>query len=232
MNTINASTGFSGFQLKSGHSPKVMLPLVPAKVAEDDVGRRARSVIARLQLDMLEAHDNLLKAKIVQAEQANKGRAAEVVYKVGDRVRLSTLNRRNEFKKKGEKRAAKFFPRYDGPYKVIAGHPEMSTYTLELPAHSNIFPTFHSSELLPFCENDDVLFAGRKKECPGPVIMDDGSHEYVLERILDSKRYGRGRRFLVAWKGWGPEHDLWLPGAEVRDTAALEEWLKEHPEDE
>jgi hypothetical protein len=31
MNTVNASTGFTGFQLKTGKSPRLIPPLVPAE---------------------------------------------------------------------------------------------------------------------------------------------------------------------------------------------------------
>src|SRR5882762_5889347 len=101
-----------------------------------------------------EAKDNLLQAKVFQTHFANKSRRADFNFAINDKVMLSTLHRRQEYKTKGDGRAAKFFPRFDGPYIIINAHPETSNYTLELPNSPNIFPTFHSSELKPFFHND------------------------------------------------------------------------------
>ena len=60
--------------------------------------------------------------------------------------------------KKGEKWAAKFFPRWDGPYKVTATHPEASSYTINLPPDRGDFPTYYASELKLHITNDAVLF--------------------------------------------------------------------------
>jgi hypothetical protein len=134
MNTVNASTGFSGFQLRMGRSPCVIPPLVasPTHNAPDEQ-KLAADIIKRLQDDVIEARENLLTAKISQAKQANKMRCPEHDIKVGDHVKLSTAHRRVEYLKKGDKRVAKYTCRFNGPYTVTATHPECSTYTLSLP---------------------------------------------------------------------------------------------------
>src|ERR1700734_3482827 len=78
------------------------------------------------------------------------------VYSVGDHIMLSTLHRRQEYKKKGEKCVIKFFSRFDGPYDIIDTHPSASTYILDLPNSPNIFPTFHTSELKRYIPNDPL----------------------------------------------------------------------------
>src|ERR1700690_150793 len=85
---------------------------------------RTEELITQVRTDIMEAQDNLLQAKIFQEHFANTNRGEEFIYQVGDMVMLSTFNRRREYRKKGEKRAAKFFPRWDGPYKVTAPHQE------------------------------------------------------------------------------------------------------------
>ncbi|GLB36666.1 hypothetical protein LshimejAT787_0309530 [Lyophyllum shimeji] len=112
--------------------------------ANDDLALR---VIQAIELNFKEAMDNLINSKIAQAHHANKSRGEEVVYNVGDRVLLSTINRRREYMQKKDGRVAKFMPQFDGPYSVIAAHPETSSYTLDLPEGLNIFPTFHASLL-------------------------------------------------------------------------------------
>ena len=138
---------------------------------------------------------------------------------------LSTLHRRQEYKKKGEKRAAKFFPRYDGPYNITDVHTETSNYTLELPNSPNTFPTYHTSELKSFLPNDSDLFPSREVPQPQPVVTSGGLEEYHVEKIIDSRRRGKGWQYLVRWTGYGPEHDRWLAGSALDECAALDAWL-------
>ena len=121
----------------------------------------AAKLIKHLELDVLEAQDTLWKAKIDQACTANAHRSKETVYKVGDWVRLCTTKQRREFKDKNRKTCMKFLAHFDRLYKVIATHPEMSNYTLDMLNHPNIFPVFHGSELKPLLNNDDELFPDR-----------------------------------------------------------------------
>jgi hypothetical protein len=227
MNSMNSSTGFSPFQLRLGRSPRVIPPLVPDSLeglkTREEID--AKNIISQIALDVEEAKDNLLQAKIFQAHYANRHRDAEPKYVVGDKVMLSTLHRRNEYKKKGEKRVAKFLPRFDGPYTVVDTHHEASTYTLELPNRPNAYSVFHASELTRHVGNDASLFPGREKEQPPPILTPDGIEEYLVETILDSRVRGRGSQYLVRWSGYGPEHDCWLPGSALEDCEALDRWL-------
>lgn len=138
---------------------------------------------------------------------------------------LSTLHRRQEFKKKGEKRAAKFFPRYDGPYKIIDTHPKTSDYTLEIPNSPNAYPTYHASILKPHLPNDPSLFLSREFAQPQPILTPDGLEEFFVQEIIDSRQCGKGWQYLVRWTGYGPEHDRWLAGSSLDECAALDAWL-------
>ncbi|EDR02067.1 reverse transcriptase-RNase H-integrase [Laccaria bicolor S238N-H82] len=226
MNTVNKSTGFSPFQLRMGRSPRIIPPLVPAKSNATVTDIDTWHVIRKLETDVLEAQDNLLKAKISQSTQSNKHRTLKFPFEIGSRVRLSTLHRRNNYKAKGEKRVAKFMPRYDGPYTIIDVDEDHSTVTLDLPNSPNIFPVFHTSEILPYIESDTSLFPSRHLEEPRPIITEDGQEEYSIDKILDARRRGRGYQYLVRWSGYGAEHDKWLPGSELQDCEALDRWLE------
>jgi hypothetical protein len=155
---------------------------------------------------------------------ANEHRTDDFPFEKGNRVVLSTLHRRREYKAKDEKRVAKFMPRYDGPYTITDAAPEISTVTLELPDKRRTFPTFHTSQVLPFVENDATLFPSRELECPPPVVI-DSEEEFFIDRILDERKRGCGMQYLVRWNGYGPEEDRWLPGREVDDCEALDIWL-------
>ncbi|KAG2737969.1 hypothetical protein P692DRAFT_201670893, partial [Suillus brevipes Sb2] len=108
MNTVNASTGFSPFQLHIGRSPRMLPPLVPSTgLPEETEDVRARALLSQLSNDVLEAQDNLLAAKAAQATNVNKHRAPSLTLQVGDRVMLATKHRRREYMQKGDKRVAK-----------------------------------------------------------------------------------------------------------------------------
>src|ERR1700683_497820 len=185
----------------------------------------AQRIITQIETDVNDAKDNLLQATITQTFHANEHRGAEDAYAVGDKVMQCTLHRRQEYKKKGEHRVAKFFPRYDGPYVVIDSHATTSSYTLELPNSPNIFPTFHASELKRFFPNDSTLFPSRELPQPGPILTSNGLEEFHVQEIIDSRRRGRGYQFLVRWTGYGPDHDRWLSTAALNDCEALDKWL-------
>jgi hypothetical protein len=231
MNTVNASTGFSPFHLKTGRSPRVIPPLIPPSTTATAAEVDARQLIARLELDVMEAQDSLLAAKVRQAYHANEHRAPEVVYKEGDLVMLSTENRRRNYKRKDKKRVAKFMPRNDGPYTVIKAFPEKSEYTLRLPNNPQTFPGFHSSLLKPFVPNDPALFPDREFTRPGAVVTEDGTEENMIDKIVDARRRGRGKQYLVRWVGYDRDHDEWLSGKMLEDTEALDVWEAENGTD-
>ena len=201
MNSVNASTGFSNFQLRLGRSPRIIPPIIPESLMEpisaSSESIRAQIVIDQLQTDVAEAKDNLLQAKVFQTHYANLSRSPEIPFSIGDKVMLSTLHRHQESKKKGEKWAAKFFPRYDGPFNIIDVHTGTSNYTLELPNLPNTYPTYHSSKLRSFVPNDPILFPGRKLPEPHPVITSDGLEEFLVQEIIDSQRCGHSYQYLV-----------------------------------
>ncbi|KIP01166.1 hypothetical protein PHLGIDRAFT_60628, partial [Phlebiopsis gigantea 11061_1 CR5-6] len=112
MNSVNASTGFSPFQLRTGRSPRVIPPIHRPAVDQliddfDGNAERVAKLVNDIEVDVLEAQDNLLLAKTQQAFAANASRGPEIVYNVGDKVLLSTLHRRREYMQRGDNRAAK-----------------------------------------------------------------------------------------------------------------------------
>ena len=106
MNTVNASTGLSPFQLWLGHSPQLIPPIVAMQT--DPVEVQASMDLHSLLV--LEAQDNLILAKVNQAFHANKTCGEDSVYSVGDKVLLSTRNRSKELKAGDPSWAAKFLP--------------------------------------------------------------------------------------------------------------------------
>jgi hypothetical protein len=87
MNTVNASTGFSPFQLCMGRSPHVIPPLIASEDgALEDIC--ASDVIRWLTLDVKEAQDNMLRAKLSQSLVVNEHRTDDFPFEKGGRVVL------------------------------------------------------------------------------------------------------------------------------------------------
>lgn len=229
MSTLNASTGYTHFHLHLGRTPRRLPPLTPEGVHDvreifpTDISGALETIMS-LKTDIADAHDALMSTKIGQAAWANAHRTEEPMFAVDDLVYLSTAHRRREYLNGSNRRVAKFMPRFDGPYKIISAHPESSTYTLDLPAHTNIHPTFHTSELKRHVANEKELYPSRELQRPGHIVTTTGAEEWEIEHILDRRPRGRGFQYLVRWRGYGPEADVWIAGSEVEDTDALEEY--------
>ncbi|KXN90038.1 hypothetical protein AN958_05043 [Leucoagaricus sp. SymC.cos] len=142
MNTVNSSTGYSGFELKSSFSPHV-LPLTKSISKDTPTESQVKEAINAILDDVEETKDNLLCTKTYQAHYANEVRGEELKLEEGDCVMFDMSNRQREYLGSGKGRVAKLMPRWDGPYTITKAYPETSSYTLDLPAASNIFPTFH-----------------------------------------------------------------------------------------
>lgn len=223
MSSVNASTSFSGFQLKSDFSPRPIPPPPSVPKNPADALSRAASIIQSFHDDVLQAKVNLLAAKIVQAHFANYYRSEDPGYKVGDCVWLNTSNRRHDYVHRGSGRAAKFMPRFDGPFFITKAYPKSSSYTLDLPLTSSIHPTFHVSLLQPFIPNDDLKFPNRMRPNPEPVLV-DGEFEHEIEKIIDERKRGHSKQYLVHWKNFSSTDDEWIPHAKLADNKALDDW--------
>lgn len=55
--------------------------------------------------------------------------------------------------------------------------------------------------------------------------MQAGTEEWEIDRILDCRTQGRGHQYLVHWRGYGPEADVWVAGRELNGTDILTSYL-------
>ncbi|KIY48109.1 hypothetical protein FISHEDRAFT_18987, partial [Fistulina hepatica ATCC 64428] len=75
LNTVNASTGLSGFQVLFGRAPRVLPPIVP--VLQPNFVIPAQEIVKNIIDLKQEAKDSLLAAKVSQAHYANAHRTAD-----------------------------------------------------------------------------------------------------------------------------------------------------------
>ena len=64
--------------------------------------------------------------------------------------------------------------------------------------------------------------------------MVDGEEEYKVERILDSRRFGRRRKlqYLVKWKGYPDSENQWVDKDDIFADKALQEFKSLNPASE
>ena len=195
-NAIQESTGYSPFYLTYGYHP-----ITPATALVPSTVPAAQTLHQQLCTDLQQAKLHLEAAQNRQKYYHDTTRRV-VEYLEGDRVLLSTQN--VGLYCTG---SPKLLPRYIGPFKILKRVGELA-YKLELPPVLKIHPVFHVSRLRPF--HDD----GRVQPPPLPIVV-DGELEYEVEKIYghrDTKRGKKTRReYLVRWKGYGVEHDEYVP---------------------
>lgn len=71
MNTKNESTGVTPFQLRMGKSSRMIPPLIPNDSEPVQI-TKAQDIIQHLNLDLKEAHDALIFAKVKQAHYTDR----------------------------------------------------------------------------------------------------------------------------------------------------------------
>jgi Chromo (CHRromatin Organisation MOdifier) domain len=223
-NSISAAMNLAPNELLYGTTVRLFPSIkTPVESTIPSVGEYLDQILERINDAVAIAKDNRLAAKTYQIKYANRKRTAEPVYNVGDKVMLESRNIRKRLKKAGK--SAKFYPRYLGPFRILKVERETSNYKLELPSeYGSIHPNFHASLLKPFVENDAAQFPLREPPRPPPLIPED--NQYEVERILEHRDAGRGRRkkreYLLRWEGYGEDSDSWVVREDIHEDLVKE----------
>ena len=217
---VQASTQRSPHSLLYGVEPRLPIDVALAPLAPRVPAAQDRAVRMRNALDF--AREKLSDAQGRQARNADRHRR-NAPLAVGDAVMLSTEG----LKLRGF--SNKLCSRYVGPFRVTAAV-NANAYTLALPPQLQaLHPTFNISRLKPY-RDGRLAFPTRPQpyDRPPPDAEADtnGDAEWLVERVLACKRVGRGKRYLVAWKGYPPEENSWVPRSNLLPGAAeaLEEF--------
>jgi hypothetical protein len=220
-NAPSATTGISPFFANKGYHPNLTI-----QVEKELASEVARHYVA----DLDELHSEL-KRVIAEAQKryqtsADARRSAAPDIKIGDQVFVLAkfIHTTRPAKKLSEK--------YLGPFEVI-GKPGSLSYLVSLPPHMRaIHPVFHVSMLEPSTPNS---IPGRTVSPPPPVEI-DGSLEYEVEEILDSKLDRRRRiqlQYFVQWAGYKghPEEFSWIDASDLENaTELVADFHKKYPD--
>jgi hypothetical protein len=183
----------------------------------------ATSPIPRVTLRLEQIKEARVQAReaMIKAQQSWVKHCDTPKYKEGDLVWLEGKNLRIN------QPTAKLVPRRHGPFKIIQ---VMSTvnYRLELPTQWSIHPVFHIDLLTPYKE---TIMHGPNFTRPAPELI-DGEEEYFVERILDSRHFGRRRRlqYLVKWEGYPDAENMWVDKDDVFADDKVREFKAPNPD--
>lgn len=213
-NSQNASTKQTPFFANLGYHPNI-LPKFPAVSPIPAVAERISALQQNLELlkgTLERAQENYKKA-------ADKFRRPAPMFKIGDKVWLSTRNLK--LKVPSPKLGQKFL----GPYKII-GIISPVAVRLKLPRSMKIHPVFHVSLLKSAVPNP---FPGRILPPPDAVEI-DGQEQFVIEKILDSRIFRNRLQYLIKWQGYGSEENSWEPVNNINAPRLIRQFHQRYPE--
>jgi hypothetical protein len=189
-NAPHATTGVSPFFATRGYDP--LIAVFPDAEVTD---LRARHFAINFDEIHRFLRDRMKDAQDSMSRYANQDRITPPPFHIGDRVFVRTDHIRTN------RTSRKLAEKKIGPFPIVA-QPSAMSFTLRLPSTIRIHPVFHVSQLEPEFPNS---FEDREQPPPPPLIV-EGSPEYLIERIIDSK-YNRVRRrcqllYHVKWVGY------------------------------
>jgi hypothetical protein len=197
---INETIRAAPFELTYGYRPRT-----PVGEVVEVVHPASAAFVERLQSSLSLARKLLIAAQQRQKALADK-RRVDRVYKVGDKVLLST----KYLNLKHREPSRKLLPKWIGPFEVVQVVGPVA-YKLKMNPGWRVHLVFHVSLLELYRED------GRVQPPPPPVEM-EGALEYEVESILEHRFWGIKHPkafYKVAWKGYGIEHNSWEPESNV-----------------
>ena len=185
-----------------------------------DVTSSIPTVALRLR-DWKRAREEAQRLMIKAQKKRTKGKEPVQRYKTGDQVWLEGCNLRID--RPSVKLALK---RY-GPFKIGKVLSPI-TYQLKLPPQWKIHDVFHADLLTPYHETE----LHRPNFTRPPPDLINGEEEYEVEEILQSQRFGRGRKvqYLVKWKGYPESENQWVDWDNLHADEVIVDFKKKNPE--
>ena len=114
----------------------------------------------------------------------------------------------------------KFSRQRVGPF-VIQKKINRNAYQISFPANWKIHNVVSVRQLVPYPGDDPF---GRRSPAPGPIWVegdDDEWKSYEIERLVQKRKTKTGAiEYLVRWKGYGPQDDMWYRREVLMENAS------------
>ena len=170
----------------------------------------ATEFVERMKKVHEEAEAALRKTQEEMKRYVDRGRKETEEWKKEDRVLLSTKNL--VFKERPSK---KLMERYVGPY-IIEEVVSSNVVKLKLPSSMRIHPVVNISQIVRYKEQ----VKGQKKE-EGKLVEVERVEEWEVEKILNKKKIRGVVKYLIWWKGFMMEGDIWERRENLKNAEEL-----------
>src|SRR5258708_2427376 len=196
-NHIHSTTHHTLFELDSGQHPQMGSEPTRSSTVEatDDFAQRMSQMQDEVKAALDHATDEMPWYYDHQTSPAPP-------YKIGAKLWLNAQNYMTTCLTK------KLDHKWLGPF-VIKKVISPAAVKLHLsPCEQGIHPVISVSNVCPY--HPDPIPERLLNPCPNPVLV-DGSEEYEVESIVDSKYRYQCLHYLVKFKGWPDSDNEWLP---------------------
>jgi len=214
-NRVHSSTRATPFELDTGRHPR--MGVEPRRTSRVEA---VNEFTQRMAKTLEETRSALRMAAEDMARYYDAHREEAETFVSGDKVWLDGRNI------KTTRPTKKLDDRWFGPFKVEKPV-SRNAYKLKLTkAFAQLYPVFHVS-LLRRCHPDQITERPQPSR-PDPELV--GDHlEYEIDKVLDSKLVRSHLHYLVSFKGYGPEENLWLPEENITAPEAIADFRRLNP---
>ena len=194
-NKVHTATKMSPFQVNYKKEPRMGFDII-----KKGMNKKAEEFVREIKERHEEARAALVKLQEEMKRQADRSRKEAKEYRVGDKVLISIKDFSMKLMKRVMKKLTEKFIR---PY-VVRKIVSENVVELELLVLLRVHPVVNVRRLVKYQEQVE----GQKKIPPLPVEV-DGEKEYKVEEILDKQERRGKTRYLVKWKGYTAEENMW-----------------------
>jgi len=208
-NWPNKTTGESPFFVLYGFNPRTDWTDKPSPIPQ-----------VALRLDQFKRARQRAQELMIKAQQSWVQHKDMPRYQEGDLVWLEGCHLRTN------QPTAKLAPKRHGPFPIIQVMSPVN-YRLKLPMQWSIHDVFHIDLLTPYRETD---LHGSNYSRPASDLVDN-EEEYEVEKILDSRQFGRRckKQYLIKWKGYPDSDNEWVDKQDVHAPEAIREFENQNP---
>ena len=194
-NKVHTATKMSLFQANYRREPRMGFD-----IRKKERNEKAEEFVREMKERHEEARAVLVKSQEKMKRQADISRKEVEKYRVGDKVLISTKDFLMELMKRAMKKVTE---KFIGPY-VVRKIVSENAVELELLALLRIYLVVNMRRIVKYREQVE----GQKK-IPLPFVEVAGEKEYEVEEILDRQERRGKTKYLVKWKEYMAEENMW-----------------------